>query len=278
MKASEYTKIVNNLQDCQRILHMDGQAEDPKINQLIDHYLELREPLMEQLKIPADMMRKKLSLLTRDARIKMFDDWRPRDIVLEHYIQVISTLVNWEYPCMEIFPGDGSCTQHMLGAEPLYVVDWSQEVLDNAGSQFHEFYDQKRLMKYVIKDYDMSALPQTSFGFAVCVNWLRFEDIYGLNRLCKAVYGCLMDGGKFLFAYNSSDQWWGVDNMEQGYASGVGTRELHQMLKDLGFEIVLDHQQDANLNHILVKKPGEIEYIKASSILGKHIDRPTDIK
>ena len=278
MKASEYTKIINNLQDCQRMLRRDGQDEDPKINQLIKHYLELREPLMEQLKIPAGMMRNKLAVLARDARIKMFNDWKPREMVLDHYTQVISTLVSWEYPCMEIFPGDGSCTRHMLGAEPLYIVDWGQEVLDNVGSQFHEFYDQKRLMKYVIKDYDLSALPQNSFGFIVCVNWLRFEDMHGLNRMAKAAYDCLMPGGSFLFAYNSSDQWWGVDNMEQGYANGVGTRELHQMLADTGFEIVIDHQQDANLNHILVKKPGEIAYIKASSMLGKHIDRPEDIK
>ena len=230
MKASEYTKIINNLQDCQRILCMDGQDENIIINDLIAHYLDLRQPLMDQLKIPADMMRKKLSLLTRDARIKMFDDWRPREAVLEHYIQVISTLVNWEYPCMEIFPGDGSCTRHMLGAEPLYIVDWSKEILDRVGSQFHEFYDQKRLMKYVVKDYDLSSLPQTSFGFVVCVNWLRFENIQGLNRLCKEVHGCLMPGGRFLLAYNSSDQWWGVDNMANLHASTeIGAREVHNL-------------------------------------------------
>jgi SAM-dependent methyltransferase len=278
MKASEYTKIINNLQDCQRILKMDGQDEDPSINELIQHYLDLRKPSVEQLKIPAEIMRDKLSRLSRDSRIKLFDDWRPRENVIEHYVNVISTLINWEYPCMEIFPGDGSCTQHMLGAEPLYIVDWSQELLDKVGSQFHEFYSEKRLMKYVIKDYDLSSLPQHSFGFIVCVNWLRFEDIHGLNRLSKAVYDCLMPGGRFLFAYNASDLWWGVDNIERGYADGVDSRELISMLEGIGFEIILNHQQDANLNHMLIKKPGEIEYIKAASILGKHIDRPTDIK
>jgi hypothetical protein len=278
MKASEYTKIINNLQDCQRILKMDGQEEDPSINELIQHYLDLRKPLIEELKVPADITRKRLSLLTRDSRIKLFNDWRPREAVIEHYVNVISTLVNWEYPCMEIFPGDGSCTQHMVGAEPLYIVDWSQELLDKVGSQFHEFYDQKRLMKYVVEDYDLSSLPQNSFGLIVCINWLRFEDIHGLNRLAKAAYDCLMPGGRFLFAYNSSDFWWGVENMERGYADGTDSRELISMLEGIGFEIILNHQQDANLNHILIKKSGEIEYIKASSVLGKHIDRLPDIK
>ena len=278
MKASEYTKIINNLQDCQRILQMDGQEPDPVIADLIEHYFKLRKPLMENLKPLAETMRNRLSILTKQSRIKLFNDWRPKDAVMEHYINIISTMVSWEYPCLEIFPGDGTCTRHMVGAEPLYIADWSQEVLDAVGSQFHEFYDQKRLMKYVIKDYDLSSLPQKSFGFVVCTNWLRFEDIHGLNRLARSVYDCLLDGGTFLFSYNPSDAWWGVDAMERGYGNGIDTRELHAMLEGLGFKIILDNQQDANLNHILIKKPGEIEYIKAASILGKHIDRPTDIK
>jgi len=278
MKASEYTKIVNGLEDCQRLLINNGQAADPNIDQLIRHYLLLRAPLISELNNTAQHAREKMITWSTASRLQLFKNWRPSDSEVEQYRAAISSLIDWEFPCLEIFPGDGACTPCLLGAEPLYIADWHQELLDHAGAQFNEFYNQRRLLKYVIKDFDLSALPQNSFGLVTCVNWLRFEDIHGLNKLAQSVYDCLLSGGRFLFTYVSSNHWQGVVHMENNWASGIDTQELHVILKQVGFEIHSDRQENSILNLVLVKKPGNIKPIKASSVLGKYIDRPEDIK
>jgi hypothetical protein len=278
MKANEYTKIINYLQNCQCILRNDGQAENSAINELIKHYIEVRSPLIAELGVAADSLRSRLLAMTPAQRITLFKNWRLSDQAIDHYRNVISSMVNWDYPSLEIFPGDGVCTHQLLGAEPLYIVDWNQEILDHVGAQFNEFFNQKRLIKYTIKEFDLSVLPQASFGLIVCANWLRFENIRGLTDLAKAVYDCLMPGGNFLFSYNSNSTWWGVNNMEQGYSHGVDSENLHTALQKIGFELIQDCQSDWDLNHVLIKKPGTITPIKAGSVLGKYIDRPHDIK
>ena len=217
--------------------------------------------------------------LIKNSRLTWFKSWDINELRYDLFKGIVTAFSNWEYPAMEIFPGTGNMLKNALAAEPLYIVDPDDVILDHCSQQFNEYYANKRLMKYKIEDYDLSVLPQKSFGFIYSINQTLIENLDTITILSKNVYDCLLPGGIYLLAYNNSNYWWAINNIiDHGYGV-VDKNELETELKKIGFEIV-DHKhiQDNNLSYIIVKKPGEIEYIKNSSILANIIDKPEDLK
>jgi hypothetical protein len=276
MKPSQITNLLNVIDD---FLEMHANAPESKDLDLVSLRDKLRAIHDEKASSLIPMIknqRMRSKLLFGKERAKWFQDWTWSEERMEIFKSIMKAHVNWEYPCMEVFPGTGDSLPHALAAEPLYIVDWEETLLDRVGKQFNDYYATKRLMKYKINEYDFSELPKNSFGFIYAVNWVRFEDITGLNNLALGLYDCLMPGGHLLMAYNPIDRAHGIQNTEEGYAAGADTGQLRSALESIGFEI-REIQNKIMPSYVLCKKPGEIEYIKAGSILAKIIDRNQEV-
>jgi len=245
----------------------------------IDHFIPYHKKIISEFDNSLDNSIGRIKNLRGESRIAWFNGWETNDWQYDAFKSVVTGYCNWEYPVMEIFPGKGNMLQHALSGEPLYIVDWDEDLLDSVANQFNSYYATKRLMRYKIEEYDLSALPQNSFGFIYSINWLVFEQQPGLIELAKSVYNCLMPGGVYLFYYNNSDDWWSVMNYSHYYFGLVDTKDLNKALQDVGFEIVDNvRSKEMNTSYFICKKPGEINYIKNSSVLGKIIDKPQDLK
>lgn len=218
-------------------------------------------------------------MLRGEHRIKLFQDWDQGSHFTEQFKEQIKSQVSWEYPCLEIFPGSGGFLPYMLGAEPLYIADWDKDLLDHVSQQFNSYYSNRRLMKYQFEDSDLSKLPQNSFGFIYSLNWSKLDTEQGLLELARGVYDCLMPGGKYLFAFNSIDTEYGVDMVAMGHRGGADSKSLIAGLEAIGYEIEQSSLASSGWKSswMIVKRPGEIEYIKAGSILAKIIDKPSDL-
>ena len=276
--TAKLTNAINNLEESIELLREESLANSDieKMQTVIDSLRAIREPFLRDLEKSSDYLRERGMLNRGESRIKFFKNWPLQPLPKEILHSKIKSYVNWEFPCLEIFPGEGQTLPIMLGAEPLYIADWDKEVIDDVSKQFNDFYSIKRLMKYVIKGYDLTALPQNSFGFVCCLNWLRFENNVGLNKIAKSVFDCLMPGGSYFFTFNPSDKAFGVHLMEEGYAAGADSQQLATDLVSIGYEIE-DTNMNATVCFMLVKKPGTITAIKHSSILGKVIDKSVEI-
>jgi hypothetical protein len=144
---------------------------------------------------------------------------------------------------------------------------------------FNDFYANKRLMRYLIKDFNLAALPQNSFGLIYCIHYTRYLNIHALTELAANVWPLLDQGGYYLFTYVPLDQIWGAEHYQHGYSSAADTNTLVDKIKLLGFEIEKKAtNRSLQLAYLLVKKPGEKSRIKNSSVLGKIIDKPNDLK
>jgi hypothetical protein len=85
-----------------------------------------------------------------------------------------------------------------------------------------------------------------------------------------------MPGGTYMFAFNPIDKPFGMKNAESGYATGADSRILIRDIIDIGYEIV-SMNLTQGLSYVICKRPGEIEYIKAGSLLAQVIDKPQDL-
>ena len=277
MKASNITRAINHLESCQEILDQEGFSErSVELQSLISDLRSAKQSEIEVLYTNAKHRRATISNLPGGRRLDFFKAWE-NDVKTEYYTRILSSYANWEFPALEIFPGSGGILPSVVSSEPLYIADWEDHVLQQASTQFNGYYSSKRLMQYKISGYDLSDLPQNSFGLIYCVNWLRFEDHQGLITLAKAAYDLLMPGGFYIFSYNPLEKHWAVELLEKAEACGANSDELELDLRSIGFEIADHHIEGVNNTHFKLKKPGEIERIKSGSVLGKIIDKPTEI-
>jgi len=175
---------------------------------------------------------------------------------------------DWHYPALEIGCRDGEWTKYMVAADPLYIVDYYQEFLDSAASQFHEQY-QNRLRRYLCADGDFSALPQGQFGFVFCWNLLNYRSLDTVKEYLKNVLQLLRPGGVFMFSYNDGDRPAGAAMAENYYMSYIPRPLLIPLCESLGYEIIVQRTRDLSLSWIELKKPGVLKTVKAHQVLGE---------
>lgn len=244
----------------------------------IQDYIVSQKELIKELQPTLYNSKERIKNMAGDSRIEWFKGWTKNEDQIDLFKGLVVSYSNWEYPIMEIFPGNGDILQFALGGEPLYIVDWDDKLIEKVGSQFNEYYANKRLMKYKIENFNLSQLPQKSFGFIYCINYLNFENLENLLSLAENVYQCLMDGGTYIFVYNNAEDWWSVRHAVETFMGLVDTEELSAGLKKIGFSInQIVKSEDLKLSYIICQKPGDITYLKGSSVLGKIIDKSDDM-
>jgi hypothetical protein len=274
MKPSDVTGLMNALDDFLELNNNDPAVDEivPEMQSLRDRIRIIHNKNISDLHSRAVDLQGRFRSMTGEARLNWFRNWAWTDDDLAVFQAIFMGHIDWQHPCLEIFPGIGQCLPYALGAEPLYVADWDKRVLDHAAGQFNEYYATKRLMSYQIEGFDLSSLPQSSFGFVYALNYLRFEDRQGLNNLARAVWDLLLPGGHYLFAFMATDRYNSMLSIETGYAIGADTEEVKSDLLALGY-IVEEVRHKERPCYFLCRKPGELIKNKMTSVLAKIIDR-----
>jgi len=192
----------------------------------------------------------------------VYDD--VNDVVLRRIRQYTS----WQYPALEIGCRDGEWTQHLVAADPLYIMDKYQEFLDSTNSRFSPEY-QGRLRKYKLNNYDFSALPEKQFSFIFSWNHFNYISLDTLTEVLKKMPQLLRPGGVFMFSYNDGDDPAGVGMAENFGQTYVPKSILIPTCKSVGLEIVGEFHMNPNVNWLEVKLPGTLSTVKAHQVLGK---------
>lgn len=185
----------------------------------------------------------------------------------------LSSLVNFEYPTLDLFPGAGKFTQFALAAEPLYIADYNIELLEQVGRLFNDYYNNRRLLKFKISDFDLSALPQGQFGSVFSLNYFIVKDVAFIGRWAEQVFNVLRPGGYFLFNFIPDDTVDGLTLTEAYPLSAINYNQLIERMKSTGYEIENVEIAGGITSTILAKKPGELKPMKMSSTLARIIDK-----
>jgi SAM-dependent methyltransferase len=168
--------------------------------------------------------------------------------------QRIHLYTGWQYPTLEIGCRDGEWTKHLVAADPLYIFDKYPEFLDSANSKFTEQY-QRRLRKYVNKNYNFSALPQAQFGFIFSWGHFNYVSLDTVTNVLRDIKELLRPGGVFLFSYNDGDTPAGAGMAENFAQSYLPQSILIPTCLSLGFEVVQIFEELPNISWLEIRKP-----------------------
>lgn len=182
----------------------------------------------------------------------------------------IAAYSSWQYPGLEIGPGDGVWTSSLVASDPLYLIDNHKEFLDVTVSRFSEDY-QRRLRPYIIDrtTNDITELPEGQIGFAFAWNVFNYFPQFELRAYLTQVYELLRPGGVLLFSYNNCDNPTQAGFAEDGWMSWMPKTLLATLVADIGFEVIAFFDPEVNVSWVEVKKPGTLATMKAHQVLGE---------
>lgn len=261
----EYNNEISDLNLDLRRLHSAVNINRSKYTALIDHINQAIAA--ESSKFFTDNYKLELKYNAiehvRNVRVMKLSEEVQQDVLGK-----IRLYTSWQYPALEIGCRDGEWTQHMIAADPLYIVDNFREFTESATKNFTEEY-KRRIRVYLTQGCDMSALPQNQMGFVFCWNFLNYCSMDTIKEYLKSVKEILRPGGVFMFSYNDGDRSGGAGMAESFFMSYMPKSMLIPLCESLGYEIVTDEARDMSVSWLEIRKPGKLETVKAHQVMGE---------
>lgn len=199
-----------------------------------------------------------------------------RDQTRAELIIRMRSYTDWKYPALEIGPGDGIWTDHLVAADPLYIVDIHEEYLTNTVNKFNGVY-QKRIRPYLTggwarrDEFDYSMLPKNQFGFIFSWNVFNYFPLHETQTVLSQCFDLLRPGGIMMFSFNNCDFPIQAEYVEAGTRSWMTSELLVSTCRNLGFNIIKIENPEETISWIEIKKPGDLKTIKSHQVLGRII-------
>jgi organic radical activating enzyme len=182
----------------------------------------------------------------------------------------ISKNSSWEYPGLEIGPGEGTWTNQLVAGEPLYLVDIHSEFLMRAKNKFGPEY-QRRICCYITSETDLSMIPQNQIGFVFSWNVFNYLTADLIGQYLTEIFNVLRPGGNCMFSYNNAERYQCAKYVEDGYMSYMPKTLLLELITARNFEIVNTVDLEEHISWVEIKKPGELSTTKQHASLGQII-------
>lgn len=286
--------------------NVDDQATTNKINKAIIEYQNLigmSENIQDNLKLAIEDLNSRIedlsSQINDTSTYNKIDNKHIKDIfqidatahqtIQDHIIKY----ADWHYPTLRL--GCRNVGQYqiiqdnnqlvvdyntsidysnlLVANDPLYFCDFHPELIENVTRHFNKIYS-NRIRKYIIKDHNLSELPQNQFGFIFSWMFFNYVDIPTLELYLQSIINLLRPGGTLMFSYNNTDIPSSADTSEYGVMSSIPQRQLIKLIKTIGFDIIsyqdipnLD-RQIKNISWIEIQKPGQLHSIKLKQVVG----------
>lgn len=281
MKASELLEIKLELEAINQKIKLKLSETDKTINlnlvnlqtliDEIDQSLVCQIGKVEQRNAIIDQNIKNLSIL---QRIHLYqENSRLLAADIPSLTGKLNSLTNFSFPMLELFPGIGQFTEYATAAEPLYLIDYSDQLTVKSASRFNSFYASRRLMRYTVSDFNLNQLPLGQIGVAFCFNMFFMRNIDFILGWATEVIKVLRPGGYFMFNFVPNNTIWGLQLTENSKFSAIDHNRLIDILCSLGFNFIGQEIQPKFKSYLLFQKPGELVPFKLTSIVAKVIDK-----
>lgn len=179
---------------------------------------------------------------------------------------------DWQYPGMVVAPMQADWITHLVGLDPLYLVDTDLGLMDPAMKRFKPQY-QQRLRPYVVPERQprqiLEALPDDQFSLVFAYNFFHYRPFELICKWASEIFHKLRPGGTFFFTFNDCDRAHAVSLTERHFMCYTPGHRVIQHLREAGFEIVEHAHGEGDLDWIEARRPGALETMRAGQNLAK---------
>ena len=185
---------------------------------------------------------------------------------------------DWRHAGMILRPGREDWITHLVGCDPLYLVDQNFELLEPAVLRFNDQY-QRRLRTYTVDETVdatiLSQLPDRQFAFCLAYNFFNYKPLEIIQIYLKELYNKLKPGGLLSMTFNDCNRDGGVKLAEQNFMCYTPSQAVYSFAKDLGFEIREIFRIDSATTWVELVKPGQLKSLRGGQSLAKTVYKVT---
>jgi hypothetical protein len=191
------------------------------------------------------------------------------------FIGRMNEYTDWKYPGLQLHPGLGDITEHLVSLDPLYLMDEDEKMFKEVKKKWKQDY-QRRLRYYVVNEQSknpLGELPQGQFGQIVAVDYFNFRPLKLIESYIFGMFSALRPGGVAIFTFNNCDYPIGVDNFENSYYTYTPGHLLKDTCVRVGFKILASFDLDNNVSWLEIQRPGTRSSLKGGQSLAaiKHL-------
>ena len=238
---------------------------------LIDHKAKLEQEILSDT---TKLMAQDLEWYDPNISYEFQLKYRTLLITKETKQKVIDRLrfyTDWRYPALEIGPGQNVWTKHLVGFDPLYLVDRYSEPMIFTKNQYKEPF-RSRIRTYLTDETNLNFLPSSEFGFVFSWNVFNYLPFNVIIEYLREIYCILRPGGTVMFSYNNAERAESMVRVEDKFMTCVPKTMLRDKAIELGYKITTMPDEDSMLSWAEFKKPGTLESIKTHQPLGQIIE------
>jgi SAM-dependent methyltransferase len=265
METVDLQKMYNQIQEVQDLFNITAANSEQYhhvtilINQLKLYFDQHLDNHKEILYSHSKQMTENLYKQDLELRRKFVQSNRLDQYDVDRFTGLVTANSSFALPTLELFPGTGQLLPAMVHGEPLYLVDRYIEICNEAAAVLNnEYYADRRLRKYAVKDYDLSALPQNAIAVAYCFNEFFYADTDYIRNWCDSIYKVLMPGGRFVFNFMPEDELWAIEACQKLDFSIIDYRALLRYLTNTGWQVETCDKHQFHGSYISIIKPGAI--------------------
>jgi SAM-dependent methyltransferase len=178
---------------------------------------------------------------------------------------------SWTFPGLIFRPQVCEFLRSVVACDPLYLCDHDINYVRHVETLFPEEY--RLRLRYYTVDESRTAildhLPQENFGFIAAFNFFNTKNLTRMQRYFTEIFHLLRPGGIFGFSFNDCDHSHEVNLVERRLECYTPGNQVKQLLKDLGFYIILQHRDLGGSSWWEAQRPGEINSIRGSQTLAR---------
>ena len=257
--SSTLVELISELDSMIETAEKTQYAESTRLyNEAVARYGRLDEPT-----------NKKVNQQILDRRMPMTAD------VQQMISNRIKSYVDWKYPGLIIRPGVETFINDLVGLDPLYLVDYSKELLQPACSNFPNEY-QRRLRLYEQDPRStnvLATLPDNQFGLCLAFNFFEFNSIESIERYLTNIFNKLRPGGVLAMTFNDCDRAHCVALVEKYFCFYTPGTQVKAIAKSIGYKQLFSWTDMGNLTWLELRKPGELESIRGGQTLAKIVNK-----
>jgi len=311
LESIDFSQAIDSI--CNQLLlvisenhYINDQETTNKINKAINEYqnlIKISDNIQDNLKLAIEDLDARIGVLSsqinaeficKNPEHKLIKNIFQLDAVAHQTIQDhMIKYADWHYPGLRLgcrnvgqyqitqdnnqlvvdYTTSIDYTNLLVVNDPLYFCDFCPKLIENVTGHFNKLYA-SRIRKYIIKDHDLSELPQNQIGFVFSWMFFNYVDISTLKLYLQSIINLLRPGGTFMFSYNNTDIPSLATASEHGIMSSIPQRQLITLIETVGFEIITMRNipnSDRLVEYISwveIQKPGNLHSIKLNQVLG----------